>query len=89
MMQVFKIIIAIGIAGVLSWGIFGLYSQNLELSEEVRVLDEEFRSLQEENQLVRERIEYFNITENLIKELKGQFNYTEEGERLMIIIPRD
>ncbi len=62
-------------------------SERRSLSREVNELKSEFQALQEENQELTARIEYFKNPENLLKEIKSQFNYREQGEGLIIIVP--
>ena len=71
----------------LGWGIFNLNKSKKELETEFNNLESKFLTLEKENKTLAARVEYFKIPENLLKELKAQFNYKEAGEELIIIVP--
>ena|SRR3989344_8345419 len=82
-----KIIIAVLIAAVLVFGVYGLMSEKSKLEGEVEKLSESAEKLQTENRSLLADLEYFKNPENLVKELKSQFNYHEAGEELIIVVP--
>jgi len=72
---------------VLGFGLFKLLQEKSQLGNEVKEVRAEFESLAEENKDLAAKIEYFKNPANLVKEIKSQFNYREEGEKLIIIVP--
>ncbi|MFH1162423.1 MAG: septum formation initiator family protein [Candidatus Jorgensenbacteria bacterium] len=72
---------------LLGWGVYTLASEQNALESDWEGLQATLVALQSENASLREKIEYFRQPENLLKEVKSQFNYTEAGEKLLIIIP--
>jgi len=79
--------ILIVIVALLGWGMYVLIQERNELGSEVEKLSASANFLREENESLEEKIEYYKNSENLLKELKSQFNYREEGEKLIIIVP--
>ncbi len=82
-------LVIVAVVLILGFGLFKLFREKSELGSEVEKMRAEFQSLAEENKDLAARIEYFKNPENLLKEIKSQFNYREEGEKLIIIVPRD
>lgn len=73
----------------LIYAFYTFKKNNNILEEKFNSLSKELEKLQKENEQLKENIEYFKIKENLLKELKKQYNYKESGENLIIIIPRN
>ncbi|MDI6734103.1 MAG: septum formation initiator family protein [Patescibacteria group bacterium] len=86
-MKFWRFLIILVIFAVLSWGVYNLIIERKSLEAEISKLSLTVFSLREENKSLTENIEYFKRPENLIKELKSQFNYKEAGENLIIIVP--
>ncbi|MFH0712333.1 MAG: septum formation initiator family protein [Candidatus Jorgensenbacteria bacterium] len=86
-MNWWRIIIIAVIIVVLGLGIYSLIREKSVLGREVAGLRSEFQKLEKENRELTSRIEYFANPENLLKEIKSQFNYREQGEGLIIIVP--
>lgn len=86
-MRLWKIIIIILVFAVLGTGVYSLRSEGKKLEAEVGELTAILNKLDRENEELRNNIKYFEEPENLLKELKSQFNYKERGEELIIIIP--
>lgn len=87
-MKAGKIIILVLIAALLGWGIFNLEKEKNSLRKEAKSLELTLDALKKENDSLLADIEYYKRPENLLKELKSQFNYKEEGEKLIIIVPK-
>lgn len=85
-LQVFIILVVLVFLGL---NILSLKKDKMEIEGDLSVLSATLNNLREENEKLKKDIDYFKETENLIKELKSQFNYREEGERLIIIAPAD
>jgi cell division protein FtsB len=80
-------IIVLAVLIVLGFGLFRLFREKEALTGEVKKMRAQFESLTEENKDLAAKIEYFKNPANLLKEIKSQFNYREEGEKLIIIVP--
>ncbi|HDY73093.1 MAG TPA: hypothetical protein ENH86_00785 [Candidatus Jorgensenbacteria bacterium] len=87
-MNIWKTIVFILVLIVLGIGMYNLRSENQELERDVDSLSTAVNDLESENKLLLEKITYFRNPENLLKELKSQFNYREQGEEMIIIVPR-
>lgn len=86
-MEWWKVAILVLVFAVLGWGMYNLMSAKVALNSEVDTLQKSVSSLTDENRNLRASIEYFKLPENLLKEVKSQFNYHEIGEKLIIIVP--
>jgi cell division protein FtsB len=82
-----KTIIFVMIIILLGTGIYKLWLQNKELEDQVGEFDAILHEIQNENRQLEARISYFQNPENLLKEIKSQFNYREQGEEMIIIVP--
>lgn len=76
------------IALALGLGIFNLAKERKTLEKETAKLEQKAEDLKKENASLISNLEYYKRPENLLKELKSQFNYKEEGEKLIIIVPK-
>jgi len=88
-MNFWKAGVLVVILAVLALGIYSLVSKNQVFGKKASELGASLQKLQDENDYLASQIKYFEHPENLLKELKSQFNYREEGEKLIIIVPRD
>ena len=79
-------LIILAVVGLLGVGAYDLLKDSASLRKEAESLEVSLSKLQEENKDLISRIEYFQYPENLLKELKSQFNYREIGEELIIIV---
>ncbi|MEK7513226.1 MAG: hypothetical protein AAB601_03445 [Patescibacteria group bacterium] len=84
-MKLWHVGAVIGVVAILVVGVWRLLEEKRTVEAEVAELQGSVRALAEENASLLESIEYFKDPRNLVKELKSQFNYREEGERLIII----
>lgn len=80
-------VVIVLVVALLGWGIYDLLAEKRVLTGEVEKFSASLKTLEEENQMLAERIEYFKRPENLLKELKSQFNYRSPDEKLIIVIP--
>ncbi|MEK7464198.1 MAG: hypothetical protein AAB617_00250 [Patescibacteria group bacterium] len=81
-------IIGLGLVlSVLGWGLFNLIRDKNMLNAQLNDASKVLSDLETENKNLSAKIEYFKIPENLVKELKSQFNYHESGEKLIIVVP--
>ncbi len=74
---------------VFAWGFYIVFTEKNSLHNEVLLLRDEVDALSEENHSLELDISYFSSPENILKELKSKFNYREDGEHLIILVPRD
>jgi len=86
-MKAWYVIIVVLLCGFLGWGIWTIAGDRGTLGAEVEELRAKVKALEDENGSLSESIEYFSNPANLVKELKSQFNYREEGEHLIILVP--
>lgn len=87
-MNIWKTVVFILVLIVLGVGMYNLRSENQALEHNVSNLSATVSGLENENKSLLEKIAYFRNPENLLKELKSQFNYREQDEEMIIIIPR-
>lgn len=78
--------IILAVIVLLGGGAYDLLEDSASLRKEAESLEVSLNKLQEENKDLISRMEYFQHPENLLKELKSQFNYREVGEELIIIV---
>ncbi len=88
-MNIWKTIVFILILVALGVGIYNLKVENNNLETKINQFAATFWELESENESLLEKIAYFRNPENLLKELKSQFNYREDGEEMIIIVPKD
>lgn len=89
MMRKLKYVILLVVIIFLSWGIFKLEKLKKESEEKVNFLKSNLDRVEKENKELKEKIDYFSINENLLKEVKKQTNYRNEGEKMIIITPKE
>ncbi|HXF44337.1 MAG TPA: hypothetical protein VNK70_02655 [Candidatus Paceibacterota bacterium] len=80
-------LVVLGVILVLGLGLFGLFREKRRLGGEVEKMRKSLNALENENRDLAAKIEFFKNPENLVKEIKSQFNYREKGEELIIIVP--
>ena len=84
------VIIFLGVlAVVLGWGLYGLRQERAGIEGEVHDLVDKVEKLKAENIELKSDIEYYQNPENLVKELKSQFNYRAPDEKMLILIPSE
>ena len=72
--------------GFMSWS---LYKEHRGFRASVSELRAKRAAVEDENRALRERVEYYKIPENLLKEARARFNFTKPGEKLLIVIPKE
>ena len=82
--RVILLFIALMLVGGVAYNLFSLRGG---LEKEVKKLRAEMLNISEENKSLVHDIEYYKNKENLLKEVKSQFNYKEAGEGIIIIVP--
>lgn len=86
-MSAWRFVVILLIVALLGWGIVRLLEERHAESADVQELTTSADALKEENAALLSQIQYYKNPENLLKELKSQFNYKESGEQLIIVVP--
>ena len=87
-MRFWHILIMFFAVVALTAGVYNLYAKSNDFKKETAELKISVKKISDENEELVSKIEYFKRPENLLKELKSQFNYVESGEKLIIIVPQ-
>lgn len=77
------------VLGFMGWGIYNLVVEQKTLTTEIVKLREMNTRITDENASLLSQIEYYKHPENLVKQLKSQFNYHAPDEKLLIVVPRN
>ena len=75
------------LAAIMGIGLYGLNQKKAAWTKQVQALTQTADKLSQENRSLQASLDYFKDPQNLLKELKSQFNYREAGENLIIIVP--
>lgn len=86
-MKIWRFILIFIIVVFLGLGIYDLFKERSSLRNDVDGLSAKVGELKLENEKLAGDIEYFKSPENLVKELKSQFNYRLSDEKMLIIVP--
>ena len=86
-MKPWRFLVVLLIVILLGLGIWRLIEERSDLMSEVGGLQKTADGLRQENESLESQIEYYQAPGNLLKALKSQFNYKEEGEKLIIVVP--
>lgn len=86
-MKALKITATIIVIIIFLWGLVNIIREKIMLQDKTMNLKAELDSLTAENRNLSAKIEYLKIPENLLKELKSIFNYREQDEKMLIIVP--
>ncbi len=79
-------IISLVLIGV-SAQVYLILKESSGLKKDLDYLNGRVSALVKENADLKSDIEYFSNPENLAKEYKSRFNYKEEGEKMIIVVP--
>ena len=86
-MRAWQVAVLVAVAGLLGWGLITFTGERRAVERELAELTARAETFRSENRALEERLRYLEDPRNLVKELKSQFNYREEGEQLVIIVP--
>ncbi len=86
-MKPWKIIILVLVIALLSWGLVSLEGSKKDMEQQRNDLEQKLGNLEAENTRLKSDIDYYGNPVNLLKELKKQTTYREEGERVIIVVP--
>ncbi len=78
----------VAVLGILGIGFYNLQKENQGLRASIQDMTATLANVEAENGTLQSRIDYFRVPDNLLKELKSQFNYKQEGEQMIIIVPK-
>jgi cell division protein FtsL len=84
---IWKTIIIVAVILLIGFGVYKLWIQNDELESEIEKLSASLLDIENENRDLEYKIDYFENPDNLLKEVKSQFNYREVGEEIIIVVP--
>ena len=59
------------------------------MEEETARVQERSMNVQREQAALEENLKYFGRPENLEKEMRARFHYRGEGEKLLILVPKE
>ncbi len=86
-MKLFRIAIIVVVIVVVGGVVYNLFSLRSKLEADTKELQNKVEALLKENKALTHDIQYFENKDNLLKELKSQFNYRQSGENIIIIVP--
>lgn len=86
-MKVLKVIVIVMVIVLFLWGLVNIIREKIALETKHKTLQAELNSLVKENQNFSSKIEYLQHPDNLVKELKSEFNFRHPDEKLIIIVP--
>jgi len=69
----------------LGWQVFITAKENWKIKSEFKNLANQLEAVKKDNEKLKADLEYYQIPENLEKELKTRFNYKDSGEQTIII----
>ncbi len=87
MKSLIKIVMVALIVVIPILSLYGIKEEKKQFGFKLAELTATVEILREQNNFLEKEVEYFSYPENLIKELKSKFNYREEGEKIIIIVP--
>ncbi len=76
------------LAAVFAFMTYSLFKEHRSFESSVEKLRASREELENENRALAQKIEYFKLPENLLKEARSRFNFTKQGEKLLIVIPK-
>lgn len=88
-MRIAAIIILTGIFGIFAFEVYTFLGKNGGLSEQYETVRAKLFAAKEESEKLKSDFAYFLQPGNLEKEFRARFNYKKNGEKMMIIVPRN
>jgi cell division protein FtsB len=85
--KILKLVVLGILITLIAGALYNLKKNKSMFENQAATLKADLDALTEENREVEGKIKYFDKEENRIKELKTQFNYKEEGEHVIMIVP--
>ncbi len=86
-MRFLKLSLIAALVAILTWAGYSLVQQKNKIREEITNLSEATKKLNNENASLQNSIKYLELPENLVKESKARFNYRNNGEQMIIVVP--
>lgn len=85
-MKLLFILVLLLVLALLGYELFVLYGQRTQVAGRLGDLTAQVERLKKENGYLRDDVAYFSNKENLMKELRGLFNFKKIGEKLLIVV---
>lgn len=76
------------VIAILVWTGYSLLRERRKLEADITSATDAARKLENENSGLQEKIRYFSLPENMVKELKARYNYKVDGEKMIIVVPK-
>jgi cell division protein FtsB len=86
-MNYLRFVIVVALVALISYTGYNFLQQHNEIKREIVDLSSVTNKLKAENAELEKNIEYYSLPENVLKASKAQFNYRNEGEQMIIVIP--
>ena len=86
-MRFLKLSLIAALVAILVWAGYSLVRQKNEVNKEISNLSEAAKKIGDENASLQNSIKYLELPENLVKESKARFNYKNNGEQMIIVVP--
>ena len=86
-MRFLKLSLIAALVAILAWAGYSLVRQKNEVNKEILNLSEAAKKIGNENASLQNSIKYLELPENLVKESKARFNYKNNGEQMIIVVP--
>ena len=86
-MRFLKLSLIAALVAILVWAGYSLVRQKNEVNKEILNLSEAAKKIGNENASLQNSIKYLELPENLVKESKARFNYKNNGEQMIIVVP--
>lgn len=86
-MRFLKLSLIAVLVAILVWAGYSLVRQKNEVNKEILNLSEATKKIGNENASLQNSIKYLELPENLVKESKARFNYKNNGEQMIIVVP--
>ncbi len=63
------------------------WSYGNELTARAALLEKEAQKLREAQEKIRRQLRYYQIPENVVKELRSRFHYRKRNEKMLLLVP--
>ncbi|MDP1689109.1 MAG: septum formation initiator family protein [bacterium] len=87
-MRLAIIIVLTLIIGLISYQHIRFFYEWRDVEAEHATLQNQLQTIKKENENIAEDLNYFQNPENLEKEVRAQLNYKKQGEKVIIVVPK-
>ncbi|RME60929.1 hypothetical protein D6779_01215 [Candidatus Parcubacteria bacterium] len=63
------------------------WSYRNELAARAGLLEKEAQRLKEAQEKIRRQLRYYQVPENVVKELRSRFHYRKRNEKMLLLVP--